>query len=95
MQDNNSNLHLASMRSRAFAYIIDDLIVTTIVMIVFWENIIGLGDDMEAMMFLIKTDLVMPLIMLKILYHTFFVWYYGATIGKIINAIFLFLKLQR
>ena len=87
MQNNNTDLQLASLRSRAFAYIIDDILLTVIIMIIFWENIISLGDNMEAMMILIKTDLVMPLIVLKVAYHTFFVWYFGATIGKIVAKI--------
>jgi uncharacterized RDD family membrane protein YckC len=87
MQNNSNNLQLATMRSRAFAYVIDDLLVTVIIMIIFWENIIALSDNMEAMMFLIKTDLVFPLIALKIIYQTFFIWYYGATIGKIVAKI--------
>lgn len=87
MQDNTNNLQLASMRSRAFAYVIDDLILTVIVIFIFWGNISAVSHDMEALMFLLKTDLVMPLITLKVLYHTFFVWYYGATIGKIVAKI--------
>lgn len=87
MQDNSTNLQLASMRSRAFAYIIDDLLLTFILIIIFWENIMSVSHDSEAMMKLIKTDLMMPLIVLKVLYHTFFVWYYGATIGKIVARI--------
>jgi uncharacterized RDD family membrane protein YckC len=87
MKDNSNNLQLASMRSRAFAFVIDDLLVTAIIMIIFWESIVALSSDMEAMMFLMKTDLVMPLIALKVTYHTFFVWYYGATVGKIIAKI--------
>ena len=87
MKDNSNNLQLASMRSRAFAFVIDDLLVTAIIMIIFWESIAALSSDMEAMMFLMKTDLVMPLIALKVTYHTFFVWYYGATVGKIIAKI--------
>jgi len=88
MQENSSNnLQLASMRSRAFAYIIDDLLITVIIMVIFWENIVALSNDMEAMMFLMKTDLVMPLIALKVTYHTFFIWYYGATVGKIVAKI--------
>jgi len=83
MQENSNNLQLASMRSRAFAYVIDDLIVTVIIMIIFWDNIVALGDDMDGLMYLMKTDLVLPLIVLKIVYQTFFVWYYGATVGKI------------
>ncbi|RXJ84762.1 RDD family protein [Arcobacter cloacae] len=87
MQNNTNDLQLASMRSRAFAYVIDDLILTVIVMVIFWGNISAVSHDMEALMFLLKTDLVMPLITLKVLYHTFFVWYYGATIGKIVAKI--------
>ena len=87
MQNNSENLQLASMRSRALGYVIDDLLVTVIIMAIFWENILAVSHDMNTMMLLMKTDLVMPLLMLKIIYHTFFVWYYGATIGKIIVKI--------
>ena len=87
MQNNSENLQLASMRSRALGYVIDDLLVTVIIMAIFWENILAVSHEMNAMMLLMKTDLVMPLLMLKIIYHTFFVWYYGATIGKIIVKI--------
>ncbi len=87
MQNNSNNLQLASMRSRAFAYIIDDLLLTVIIMVIFWENILAVSHNMEAMMSLIKVDLVMPLVVLKVTYHTFFVWYYGATVGKIVAKI--------
>ena len=87
MQNNSNNLQLASMRSRALAYLIDDLLVTIIIMMIFWESISAVSEDMDAMMYLLKTELVTPLIILKILYHTFFVWYFGATIGKIVVKI--------
>lgn len=84
---NNNNLQLASMRSRALAYVIDDFLVTIIIIMIFWKSISVLSDDMDAMMFFMKTELVTPLIILKVLYHTFFVWYYGATVGKIVAKI--------
>lgn len=87
MQNNTNNLQLASMRSRAFAYVIDDLLVTLIIMIIFWENIYAVSNDPDALMYLMKAELVMPLIVLKVIYHTFFIWYYGATIGKIVAKI--------
>ncbi|QKJ23129.1 RDD family protein [Poseidonibacter lekithochrous] len=87
MQNNNEDLQLASMRSRAFAFVIDDLLVTFIVLVIFWENIVAAQDNIDAMMYLVKVDLVMPLIILKVVYQTFFVWYYGATVGKIITKI--------
>ena len=87
MQNNSNNLQLASMRSRALAYIIDDLLVTLIIVMIFWESISNLSHDMDAMVYLLQTKLVTPLIILKIIYHTFFVWYFGATIGKIVVKI--------
>lgn len=84
---NNNNLQLASMRSRALAYVIDDFLVTIIIIMIFWQSISALSDNMDAMMFFMKTELVTPLIILKVLYHTFFVWYYGATVGKIVAKI--------
>lgn len=87
MQNNSNNLQLASMRSRALAFVIDDLLVTLIIMMIFWENILAVSQDMDAMMDLMKNELALPLIMLKVIYHTFFVWYYGATIGKIVVKI--------
>ena len=87
MQNNSNNLQLASMRSRALAYVIDDFLVTIIIMMIFWEDIISVSQDMDALMYLLKAELAFPLIMLKVIYQTFFVWYYGATIGKIVVKI--------
>ncbi|MDX9901759.1 MAG: RDD family protein [Aliarcobacter sp.] len=87
MQNNSDNLQLASMRSRALGYVIDDFLVTIIIMMIFWEDIISVNQDMDALMYLLKAELAFPLIMLKVIYQTFFVWYYGATIGKIVVKI--------
>jgi len=87
MSENTNDLQLASIRSRATAFVIDDLLVTAIVLIIFWDNIMAVSDDVNAMMYFIQTDLVMPLIFLKFVYQSIFVWYYGATIGKIIMKI--------
>ena len=77
MNNNTDDLQLASMRTRATAFVIDDLLVTAIVLIIFWDNIMAVSNDMNAMMFFMKTDLVMPLILLKLVYQAVFVWYYG------------------
>lgn len=88
MQNNDVNdLQLASMRSRAVAFVIDDLLVTVIIMIIFWDNIMAVSENMDAMMYLMKTELVVPLIFLKFIYQSFFIWYYGASIGKIVAKI--------
>lgn len=84
MQDQNStsNLQLATLRSRALAFIIDDLIVTLLICLIYWNSIVAVSDNQEALINLMQTTFVVPLILLKIIYHTFFIWYYGQTIGK-------------
>ncbi|MDX3959502.1 RDD family protein [Aliarcobacter skirrowii] len=78
---NSENLQLASMRSRAFAFVIDDLIVTLLISLVYWDSIVAAGNNTEVLISLLST-LVLPLLVLKIIYHTFFIWYYGQTLGK-------------
>lgn len=87
MSDNTNDLQLASLRSRATAFVIDDLLVTAIIIIIFWDNIMAVSHDVNAMMLFMKTELVMPLIFLKFVYHALFIWYYGATVGKIVAKI--------
>ncbi|HJE03976.1 RDD family protein [Aliarcobacter thereius] len=82
-----SNLQLASMRSRAFAFVIDDIIITLLITFIFWDNIMAVSHDSEAMILLMQTTFVMPLIVLKVFYHTFFIWLYGQTLGKKIAKI--------
>lgn len=86
---NTSDLQLASMRSRAFAFLIDDLIVTLLVMFVYWDNIVSLAvnDNQEEMINFMQGAIVAPLMALKVVYHTFFIWYSGQTIGKKIAKI--------
>jgi len=86
-QENSSSLQLASMRSRAFAFVIDDLIVSVLIIIAYWDSIVQFSSDSDALMSLMQTTFVLPLMILKVIYHTFFVWYYGATIGKMIVKI--------
>jgi len=81
MQENIQNLQLASISSRAFAFIIDDMIIGTLIIFIYWDGFIAISDDTETMINFIQT-IFLPYMVLKAIYHTFFVWYYGATIGK-------------
>lgn len=85
--ENTNNLQLASISSRILAFLLDDLIVTIIIIIAFWDNISSINDNPEAMIYFIAQTLFIPLMLLKIIYQTFFVWYYGATIGKMVLKI--------
>lgn len=75
-------LELASMRSRLFAFIIDDLSITLIVLLIFWDKIAMVDGELTAVM-TIMNEAFFQIIILKFVYQTFFIWYYGATIGKI------------
>ncbi|WP_198305795.1 RDD family protein [Arcobacter vandammei] len=81
-QIDTSKLELASMRSRAFAFVIDDVIVSLLIMFAYWDMIVASSHDSEALVYLMQTTLFLPFMVLKIFYHTFFVWYSGQTIGK-------------
>lgn len=83
---NNSNLELASLRSRALAFVIDDLLITFLIVIVFWDTIVTTTDD-PAVVLAIMNQFLWPVLFVKFIYHSLFVWYYGAIIGKIIVKI--------
>lgn len=84
MQENidTSKLQLASMRSRAFAFVIDDVIVSILIMFAYWDVIVAVSSNSDELIYLMQGTLVVPLMALKVAYHTFFVWYDGQTIGK-------------
>lgn len=84
-QDIN-NLELAKISSRALAFVIDDILITLIIFVMFWDSIASNGSDLKALL-IIMNQFVWQVLFLKFLYQTFFVWYYGATLGKIIAKI--------
>ena len=76
------NLQLASMRSRIKAFIVDDLSITLLVMLILWDKIAAADGELMATM-MIMNEAFLQIVVLKFLYQTFFIWYYGATLGKL------------
>lgn len=85
-ETNTNDLKLASMRSRVKAFVIDDLSITLLVVIILWDQISAANGDLMATM-MIMNEAFLQIITLKFLYQTFFIWYYGATIGKLLSKI--------
>jgi len=83
---NNENLQLASMPSRIIAFIIDDLLISLVFVLLFWDQITS-SDGQLINMLIIISEHVIQVLLLKFVYQGFFVWYYGATIGKIVTKI--------
>ncbi len=76
-----THLELASKKSRIKAFIIDDLLITLLTIIMLWQPIQNSDGDYITVMIIMNQAFV-QIILLKILYQTFFTWYYGATLGK-------------
>lgn len=80
------NLQLASMGARVKAFVIDDISVTLIVMLILWDQIQSTGGDLSGVL-TVMNSAFFQIVVLKFIYQTFFIWYYGATIGKIVAKI--------
>ena len=83
---NVNNLQLASSKSRVRAFVIDDLLITFVIMLMMWEPISLSNGDFGIILTIIN-GAFFQVIILKFLYQTFFIWYYGATLGKMISKI--------
>lgn len=75
------NLELASMSSRIKSFIIDDILITCVLVLMFWEQIEVNNGNFAAIMNILNVNLL-PVIVVKLIYQWFFIWYYGATLGK-------------
>jgi len=71
---------ISSINKRAFAFILDDILVSAIYLIIIWDFIPAKASFMQVSSAI--NSFVLYLVMIKIFYHTFFVYKYRATIGK-------------
>jgi len=85
-QINTDDLELASMKSRVKAFVVDDLSITLLVIIILWDKVSSTNGDLLSTM-MIMNEAFIQIIVLKFIYQTFFIWYYGATIGKLLSKI--------
>ncbi|WP_331775684.1 RDD family protein [Sulfurospirillum sp. 1612] len=79
------NITLASIKKRLWAYTIDEILISVIFVIIYM-GIIPPDATYEQIITLINSMFIY-VVSLKIIYQTFFVWYYGATPGKILSKI--------
>jgi len=71
---------IAPIGKRVLSFIIDDVTVSLLFVIIFLDRIQALATAQEVQFFLQAN--VWVLILLKVLYHTFFIGYNGMTLGK-------------
>lgn len=79
------NITLASISARSWAYFVDELLISLLFVLIYW-NYIPEDSNIEETINTINS-MVPYVLLLKVLYQTFFVTMYGATIGKILLKI--------
>jgi uncharacterized RDD family membrane protein YckC len=75
-------LSIAGSAKRIKAYVIDEVLITMIIMAAFWDSL-AREENIEVVIQTINS-LFFVVIGLKVVYHTLFVYLYGASLGKII-----------
>lgn len=73
-------LNLTGLNRRIIAYTIDELLISIIVLIAFWGNFSS-QQDIRVVIETINS-FFWAVVGMKVLYHTIFVYLYGATLGK-------------
>lgn len=82
----NAGLELATIRKRAAAFFIDELLLSFLFLVIIWDKIAAVINEPEAIADLVNA-FTFEYLLIKIIYQTFFVYQYGATLGKIFMKI--------
>ncbi len=77
----NENLTLASLQKRGMAYMIDEILISVLFSLIYLDQMPANVSTEELIG--IVNSLFGYLVVIKVLYQTFFIWMYGATIGRI------------
>lgn len=83
----NAGLELSSIQKRALAFIIDELILAFLFLVIIWDQLSALSDP-DAIVALINA-FTFEYLLIKIIYQTFFVYLYSATVGKMVMKIYI------
>jgi uncharacterized RDD family membrane protein YckC len=90
----NSTLSIASTQKRITAFIIDDIVIALLILIIFFGQLSEIASHLPSVLTeesieAFKVELnqfsvnnLLFIIALKIVYHTFFIWQNGMTLGK-------------
>jgi len=78
-------IELASFKKRLYAFMIDDLLISMLFLAIYFDTITSFETTEEIILFI--NSFLLEMLLLKILYQSFFVYFYSATIGKIIMKI--------
>lgn len=81
-------LKLAGFGKRILAFLIDEFILSFVIIAIFFDKFVSAiqTGDTEGFVLYVQ-NFSLSLIALQVLYHALFVYFYGATLGKIVCKI--------
>jgi uncharacterized RDD family membrane protein YckC len=79
------NLTLASISKRISAFVVDELLLSLLVIIALWDRFEN-AQNMQELIY-VTNSFVLEYMFLKIIYQAFFTMQYGASIGKLMMKI--------
>jgi uncharacterized RDD family membrane protein YckC len=79
------DLTLAPISKRSVAFFIDEMLLSFILIVALWDSFVN-AQTVEQLIE-VTNSFVLEYIMMKIIYQTFFLMQYGATLGKIVMKI--------
>ncbi len=78
-------MQLSSYNKRAIAFMVDDMLISSMFAIIFWDTFKTLTDPESLVLFI--NSLFIYIILVKTIYHTIFIAMYGQTLGKMLMKI--------
>ena len=97
--DRHTNLPIASITKRITSFIIDDLVIMGLLIAIFYTQLLEIASHLpeiitqesiavfRAEMNQFSVNNLLLIIAIKVMYHTFFVWQNGMTLGKYFTKI--------
>ena len=74
-------IRLASISKRATAFFLDELLLSLLLIVALWDSFTSAANTQELI--LLTQQFTMEYIAMKVIYQTFFIYQYGATLGKL------------
>ena len=90
----STSLPIASTKKRVSAFVIDDLVIALLLLVIFYDQLMVIASHLPTVitpesievfkeeMNQFSVNNLLLIVALKVLYHTFFVWQNGMTLGK-------------
>jgi len=81
----NEEITLASNKKRAMAFFIDEMLLSFLLIISIWDSFANATTTEEIIS--LTNEFALEFMLMKVIYQSFFVMQYGASIGKLIMKI--------